>query len=517
MTHDRLSKTLQLCCLLLASLAAATLAARQIDLSTADLGRHLANGRWVLEDRDVLYSNFYSYTHPQAPFVNHHWLSGVIFYGVHALTDFVGLSLFYCLLVGGATAVISFSAWRDMRSWVVVAATLIALPMISYRTEVRPEGISLLLSAITYGMINGYSRGRLKAIWLPALLPLMVLWVNCHIYFFFGLLIIGAFTAQALLHLYFIVEPVERSAALLKFKLLALLLLTSCMVTVINPEGWNLATYPFRIFNNYGYMIVENQGIPFFIRRGMHFPVFGPVYVALLVMFVLTLRVAIKCARRLPFATTALCALLALMALSAIRNIAMFGLFFVPTACQTLAEIKSSRWRNGLMVLATLMATFSFILPTGSQFLSEIGIGLKPGALDAANFYGAQRLKGPLFNNYDIGGYLIYSLFPDTKVFVDNRPEAYPARFLTEAYVPAQEDNTKWQELDAALHFNVIFFNWHDYTPAGQTFLIHRINDPEWAPIYVDPYALILVRRTTENQDVISRFEIPRDRFSVKS
>jgi hypothetical protein len=122
-----------------------------------------------------------------------------------------------------------------------------------------------------------------------------------------------------------------------------------------------------------------------------------------------------------------------------------------------------------------------------------------------------------MFNNYDIGGYLIYTLFPDTKVFVDNRPEAYPARFLTEVYVPAQEDNTKWRELDSALHFNVIFFNWHDYTPAGQSFLINRINDPDWAPVYVDPYALIMVRRTSEHQSVISRFEIPRDRFSVKS
>lgn len=517
MTHDRLNKALQLCCLLMVSLTAAALTARQIDLSTADLGRHLANGRWVFEDRSVLYSNFYSYTHPLVPFVNHHWLSGVIFYGIHAMGSFAGLSLFYCLLVGGATFVVSLASWRGARSWLVVAATLIALPMISYRTEVRPEGISLLLSAVTYALINGYSRGHIRAVWLWTLLPLMAFWVNCHIYFFFGLMIIGAFTAEHLLRLFLLAAPEERSAHLSQFKFLALILFSSCIVTIINPEGWHLATYPFRIFDNYGYMIVENQGIPFFIRRGMHFPVFGPVYVAMLVICIIIFVGAIACPRRLPFATIGLCALLAFMSLGAIRNIAMFGLFFVPTASQTLAAINASRWRNGLMTLATMTATTSFIVPAGSRFISEIGIGLRPGALDAANFYQAQNLKGPLFNNYDIGGYLIYSLFPGTKVFVDNRPEAYPSRFLTDAYVPAQEDNTKWQELDAALHFNVIFFNWHDYTPAGQTFLINRINDPEWAPIYVDPYALIMVRRTTENQDVIGRFEIPKDRFSVKS
>ena len=121
-----------------------------------------------------------------------------------------------------------------------------------------------------------------------------------------------------------------------------------------------------------------------------------------------------------------------------------------------------------------------------------------------------------MFNNYDIGGYLIYHLYPDTKVFVDNRPEAYPASFLTDVYVPMQESDAKWREIDANQHFNVIFFNWHDYTPAGQTFLITRIRDPEWAPVYVDQFALIFLRRTTENQSIISRYEIPRDRFSVR-
>jgi hypothetical protein len=92
MNIAQLNKLSQVCCLVLISLIAAAMAARLIDLSTADLGRHLANGRWVLENHDVLYTNFYSDTHPHAPFVNHHWLSGLIFYGVHFLSGFMGLS-----------------------------------------------------------------------------------------------------------------------------------------------------------------------------------------------------------------------------------------------------------------------------------------------------------------------------------------------------------------------------------------------------------------------------------------
>ena len=56
--------------------------AQKIELSSVDLGRHLENGRLVFENTDVLFKNFYSYTEPEAEFINHHWLGGVIFYFV---------------------------------------------------------------------------------------------------------------------------------------------------------------------------------------------------------------------------------------------------------------------------------------------------------------------------------------------------------------------------------------------------------------------------------------------------
>ncbi|MBU1137121.1 hypothetical protein KKD72_02015, partial [Patescibacteria group bacterium] len=40
----------------------------KIDLTTADLGRHIANGRLILSGQfDVLKTNFYSYTEPNFP------------------------------------------------------------------------------------------------------------------------------------------------------------------------------------------------------------------------------------------------------------------------------------------------------------------------------------------------------------------------------------------------------------------------------------------------------------------
>ena len=47
----------------------------QINLTSLDLGRHIKNGQIIWQDKDVLYKNFYSFTEPDFPFINHHWLS----------------------------------------------------------------------------------------------------------------------------------------------------------------------------------------------------------------------------------------------------------------------------------------------------------------------------------------------------------------------------------------------------------------------------------------------------------
>src|SRR5215467_13380000 len=77
---------------------------QKADLSMADLGRHLKNGEVFLhgspaERSAMLHTNFYSYSHRDFPFVNHHWLTGVLFYAVWSVFSMEGLTLFYAALI----------------------------------------------------------------------------------------------------------------------------------------------------------------------------------------------------------------------------------------------------------------------------------------------------------------------------------------------------------------------------------------------------------------------------------
>jgi hypothetical protein len=342
------------------------------------------------------------------------------------------------------------------------------------------------------------------------LLPLFqLIWVNTHVYFLLGPLIVGAFLLESLL--------VRRAVFL---KLLYVFLATAAAMFV-NPFGIKAFIAAVTIFKNYGYRLAENQPV-WFMKKIMPEPNFL-IFELLFGMLVLSFIFVILRRRHLLrlshlFMVTGI----GLMAWFAIRNLTLFGFFFIPVVAA------NARWLRGdysdsrtLTKVAAGCAVAAFIfflifnLPRYFPYWREFGFGLEGGNSAAIEFLSQNKIAGPIFNNYDIGGYLIFHLFPREKVFVDNRPEAYPVAFFTEQYIPMQEDEVKWRDALARYGFNVIVFAYHDATPWGQQFLISRIKDPEWAPVFADSKVLVLIRRNKENESLIERFELPRERFRI--
>ncbi|MFC1613282.1 hypothetical protein ACFL23_03030 [Patescibacteria group bacterium] len=101
-------------------------------------------------------------------------------------------------------------------------------------------------------------------------------------------------------------------------------------------------------------------------------------------------------------------------------------------------------------------------------------------------------------------------------MFVDNRPEAYSTSFLQEIYIPMQNNPEIWEKQNSIYQFNAIFFSHRDATPWGQQFLINIVNDPLWAPVFADQYAIILLKRNELNKSIIEKYEIPKNFFGVK-
>lgn len=446
-----------------------------LDLTTSDLGRHLKNGELILSgDFKVLTTNFYSFTNSDYSVLNHHWGTGVIFYLISKIAGFTGLHLFFIALSLLTFFMFFYLAVRESNFAIAGLASFLIVPLIAERTEIRPEVFSYFFLGLFLFILWHYSKNLISWKWLFILPILEIFWVNAHIYFIFGLFLISVFLLE------------KRTIKLF------LILILSSLATLLNPAGLKGALAPLNIFQNYGYRIVENQSVYFLDKLGfIDNPNLLLVKIVLGLVTLSFILILIKNKKQFSPIYFILALVFGAMAFLAIRNFTIFGLFSLLIVSCNLRMFAEKI--GGTEIIIALIPIF--ILTIFNVQLRGFGLGLTENINASAEFFQKEKIKGPIFNNYDIGGYLIYHLFPEEKVFVDNRPEAYPASFFEQIYVPVQESEDIWKQQNETYGFNVIFFSHRDATPWGQKFLVARANDPDWKPVFADQYAIIFLRK----------------------
>lgn len=489
----------------------------KVDFSTSDLGRHLTNGRIFFENFTIIHTNYYSYTEPDFPVVTHHWGSGVIFYLLYKMFGVDGLSVFFTF-TGIITLFFFYEAARK-RTGVAITSLifLFFLPLITARTEIRPEVFSYLLSGVFYFLLLKFRENRLSFGILLLLPLLMVFWANLHIYFFLGNLIIGAFLIEAIIRV---------KGKLDKYGLyLLLIFMLTYLATLLTPFGMEGAVAPYKIFQNYGYKVLENQSVWYLGMMIKNDPTFAIFKIAVILFALSFVAGWYRRRDRLLLADLVLGMVFAGMSIMAIRNFTIFALFSLPIVAANIRAVLGPKILMkveetlrpvcaGLLVFVFLLTISGSLVRIFPKF-SFFGIGLLPGINDSAEFFKKEGLKGPIFNNYDIGGYLIFHLFPKEKVFVDNRPEAYSIDFFQKIYIPMQNDEENWKEMVNKYNLNTIYFQRWEMTNWSADFLVRRVNDPEWVPVFADLYTVILVRKNSDNAEIIKKFELPKENFRL--
>jgi hypothetical protein len=99
---------------------------------------------------------------------------------------------------------------------------------------------------------------------------------------------------------------------------------------------------------------------------------------------------------------------------------------------------------------------------------------------------------------------------------VDNRPEAYPASFFTDVYFPVLQHEAKWLEISNKFGFNVIVFNHRDRPTWSEDFIVRRVLDPLWAPVFFDEDIIVFVKRFGSDHLTALKFELPRDKILTR-
>lgn len=400
---------------------------------------HLASGKYIVEHLTIPSYDPFSYTATNTPWTDVAWLFQIFLYGWYRILGYNGVVAFKVFALAAAFAVI----WLTMRRLtsdrlLCMAIMWCILIAASFRFICRPDFLAyLILCLFMWFLVRFLEQPSWKGI-VPFVI-LMLFWANMHASF-----IIGVFICSIPLCVELLQSRKDQVADIIKrksFRLKAALLAAVLLCTLITPYGIDLY---FQVFPKNGEEAKEAM------RHIMEWYSVSPAF---FFSFTWDERLFFKLALWM----TTLFALFRLkekgdasivgwilyiagmvyMVIAAYR-LASFAIFSLAPVCVLLAEGKlllrkgySLRVPISKTVIGTASVSIIFlaILFMTHQLWSrtlpyrDTGFGVYwlnyPKAL--VDVVKEENIPGPLFNNYGWGGFLIWHMYPDHKVFIDGR------------------------------------------------------------------------------------------------
>jgi hypothetical protein len=107
----------------------------------------------------------------------------------------------------------------------------------------------------------------------------------------------------------------------------------------------------------------------------------------------------------------------------------------------------------------------------------------------------SSHASGRLFAYYDWGGYAIWKLYPEYRVFVDGRADLYGDDLLRQALKTALNLRSGWREVLDDWQIEVVL------VPPSCALAQALLLDPGWRAVFSDPKADIFVRSQPAGQN----------------
>jgi hypothetical protein len=526
-------------------------------ITDPDLFQQVAVGRAILADPGSIGVSHFHQGFPGYPYVADKWLASVL----AALADGAGggdglmaWQILLCVSLGLAWMRLYRLAGANAPA--ALAGTALTFMACAFRTDPRPDTISMILLAWVAGMFVGGLPLRRVLWWFPLT---MVLWVNLHGYFVTGLLVAAAAAAAALAG-----DRRWGSAGIRARTGLALLL--GAAACCVHPQGWRAAVWPVQqlvlllgeesplrqailefqpttiLFAGAGawwWLLLAATGAAAVllafsgdrfspaVRTAVSLIAAAPwilhppeglrqwpyrVTMALLVMAAVELPAVLRERRVLE---PLMLAGFALMALPVLRNLSL-----VPPAALLLLGPHWSRaavGRPGRRILAAAAAVL--VLTAGWARISDRlapGNYRSPGwtgwgpdgrtlPVGAVDFVLEHDLPDPILNHFDNGGYLLYRMHPERRAFIAGNTSMYPPDFLESYRRNLIGGALSLEEYSRPHRFRTALVSHAALETGG---LVRRLaGDPAWSLVFLDSAAAVWVRDAVDGRlDLDARY-----------
>ena len=429
---------------LLLSLCIGILAPRL--LGDAGIGWHIRTGELILQNHAITRSDPFSASVAGRPWYAWEWLYDI---GIAVVHHHLGLNgvIFVTAVVISFTFALLLRLSVDAGANLALAVlfTALAASASTIHFFARPHVLSWLLTIVWFYLLDSSETAhRLQRLYCLPLL--MLLWVNLHGGFVVGFVLLG---------IYFLANLFRRS--LPSCKTLALVGVLCLASSFINPYGYHLHSHV------YGYLtdrFLMNH-IDEFLSPNFH-GVAQQCFALLLLAAMLAVAV-----RREKISATHLMVLLfaAYSGLFASRNLPvssiLITLIAAPVLSRAFAQLDASSFLRRWQAFSARMtkmerASHGHIWPAlisiallcacwqGRSIHASFDAGRFP--VQGVDYIAQRHIAGPIFCPDFWGGYLIYRLYPQNKVIVDDRHDLYGDDFLKK-YLKAIRVEPGWNEL----------------------------------------------------------------------
>jgi hypothetical protein len=447
-------------------------------LADPDVYLHIAVGRWIIGHRLVPHRDIFSYSMQGSPWVPHEWLSEVILAFSYEHFGWIGLFILAGFAFALAMALLARALLAYLPPTYAVIGTLSAWAMTFPNVVARPHVFTFPL-VVAWIAVLVLARSRDKAP-PPRAVLLMLLWANLHGSFMIGLVFCGLFAGEALF------DADDRHAArrvVIGWGVFGLLSTAAAFATPNGVAGMLLPLDMARM--NFALSFITEWQSPNFQHP-------QPLEIWLLLLLFGILLMGI----RLPI--TRIVMLLALLHLALLhqRHVMLLGLItpllIAPSLSPQLprrpdelirAFFKSSLDLRLLTAVAStavvaIALTLTFEATTWYRSATRDADRFVPAAALAA--VRAHQITGPVFNDFNFGGFLIFSGVP---TFIDGRADVYGDGFIRRYATP--------EELPGLL--SQYHVTW-TLLGAGQPDVLLLDHLPGWQRLYADSVAVVHTR-----------------------
>jgi hypothetical protein len=489
---------------LLALLLAASFLACWQPVWDPDTFWHLAVGREIWQTGHLVRTETFSFTAPGVGWEDTEWLFHFLAFPLWKL----GGDGLLALITGLCGAAVVGLAYRSARLAGGDAMTfslylLLVLGVLQGRMRFRPDLASLvLLAVLVEGLIRTDPRFPKPLRTALGVGFLFCLWAQWHGGWSFGLALLGAYLAGCALD-----ALRERRLTPRYAGALGLVGASAVLALFANPYTWQIPWFPLKSLLGFAdptlVQIVEWSRTPF--RGG--FAVYLAASFALGAILLagwkqLAWRVALPVwlqvflgwywVRYTAFSAVAL---------------APLGALVLHRALKGRPRLQKVAWAAALF--ATAAAGFYHL----ARHPRSYDLSQKYPVQEVA-FLNRHQLGGNLFHEYTVGGYLDWTAYPRSRIFMDGR--YYPFMKPLQEYFEAHKTVPAYERFLRQYPFEIAFYPHPDFLikAAGSTYAeVHRgptvtlFPRDQWALVHFGNYGMLFLRRIDRFQEAIRQFE----------